>query len=153
MPKVKVIESTIVAKDRDNRSATEKVASAVGSEEEAHRKLLCITSGKYCTDDTNEKFHNGSGRTLNIPKIIYPGHVPGPSYNGAVTIGKACKGNHCYTPISNKAFTEANNQINMNIPFHNPSLLRPGNNTVHVPIKKYTNNGINYGPFNIDILE
>jgi len=153
MTKVKVMPSENPVKDRDNRSASEKVASAIGSEEAAHRELLCITSGQYCTDDTNEKFNNGSGRTLNIPKIIYPGHVPGPSYNGGVTIGKPCKGNHCYTPMSNKSFTEANNQVNMNIPFHNPSLLRPGNNTVNVPIKKYTNNGINYGPFNIDILE
>ena len=46
----------------------------------------------------NNNNPNREGRTLNVPKIAIPGKVPGPSYNGAVTIGEPCVGGHCPVP-------------------------------------------------------
>ena len=135
---------------RTNVSPKDIIKDKEQTEKQAHDKLMCLVAGKNCPV---EDFQVGSGRTIHIPKLIYPGTVPGPSYNGGVTIGEPCKGNHCYIPVSNKVFTEASNRVNMDIPFHNPSLYRPGNNSVKLPIKKYTNNGLNHGPFNIDILQ
>ena len=42
----------------------------------------------------------GSGRTINVPKIADTSTVPGPSFNGAVTIGEPCVGGHCAVPAT-----------------------------------------------------
>ena len=54
---------------------------------------------------------NGYGRTLNVPKVLPAGVVPGPSYNGAVTIGEPCEGPHCAIPVK----PTTNNYISQNL--------------------------------------
>ena len=110
---------------RTNVSPKDIIKDKEQTEKQAHDKLMCLVAGKNCPV---EDFQVGSGRTIHIPKLIYPGTVPGPSYNGGVTIGEPCKGNHCYIPVL-KSFYFA--RVNMDIPFHNPSLGSPGNNMLN----------------------
>lgn len=98
----------------------------------------------------------GHGRTLNVPKVLPPGRVPGPSFNGAHTIGEPCVGGHCAVPVK----PTVGHMINQNLRSANPPKgaltvypwsYRLGNSSDNVPgLVKYTNdNALNRGPFNI----
>jgi len=98
----------------------------------------------------------GLGRTLNVPKVLPPGRVPGPSYNGAHTIGEPCIGGHCAVPVE----PTVGHMINQNLRSANPPKgaltvypwsYRLGNSSDNVPgLVKYTNdNNLNKGPFNM----
>ena len=68
----------------------------------AEGKINTIESFTNREKNLNVKYNNmsnnsGYGRTLNVPKVLPAGVLPGPSYNGAVTIGEPCKGGHCST--------------------------------------------------------
>lgn len=140
--------SEVPAGNQSTKSIKDTLSSQMSKEEEAHKKFLCLVAGENCV---KEDFTGQGGRTLNIPKNPIPGKVPGPTYNGAITIGRKCTGDHCSVPVSREVFNEVSLRSNREIPFHSPSLYRPGNNTVNVPLKKYTNTGLNKGPFNIDV--
>ena len=62
----------------------------------------------------------GGGRTLNIPKYLPAGEIPGPSYNNAVSIGAECNGPHCSSPIS---------PTSLKFYPQNPSMVRLGNSS------------------------
>ena len=49
------------------------------------------------------------GRTINIPKYLPEGVVPGASFNNANTIGEQCIGSHCGISIKPTAFDYMNN--------------------------------------------
>ena len=97
----------------------------------------------------------GGGRTLNIPKTLPPNEVPGPSYNGAVTIGEPCQGGHCSIHVT----PTVNNLINNNLKSANPppgatinypGTNRLGNNHIEMSgIQSYSGTENNPGPFNI----
>jgi hypothetical protein len=94
----------------------------------------------------------GGGRTINVPKV-YNGSVPGPSFNGAVTIGQACDGGHCSIPITPTTDNMIHNALNSNTPGANvsyPGTNRLGNNSFDMPgIQAYDGTAINSGPFNL----
>ena len=106
----------------------------------------------------NNQGINRGGRTLNVPKIAIPGKVPGPSYNGAVTIGEPCKGPHCPVP----AEPTAGYMTYQNLRSANPpkgaltqyaSTDRPGNNSDTVPGLGVfrSRSKTNPGPFRIHV--
>lgn len=151
--------------DTSSDSPTDMVNKKLKENDYENNSLLDLTQGRYKTyEDFKNKSdvplykssENGYGRTLNVPKQLPAGVVPGPSFNGAVTIGKKCKGNHCSIPVlptsynminRNAQNTEIGNSLN-----YYPSTYRLGNNSDIIPgITKYTNNGLNSGPFNIDV--
>ena len=140
--------SEVSVGNQSTKNVKDKLSSQMNKEEEAHKKFLCLVAGENCV---KEDFTGQGGRTLNIPRNPVAGKVPGATYNGGVTIGRKCRGKHCSVPVSRTIFNEVSMIANREIPFHSPSLYRPGNNTVNVPLKKYTNTGMNKGPFNIDI--
>ena len=98
---------------------------------------------------------SGGGRTLNIPKLLPPNQVPGPSYNGAVTIGEACQGGHCSIPVTPlDSNLIHNNLLSANPPpganINYPGVNRLGNNHLEMPgIHAYVGTEENPGPFNI----
>ena len=55
----------------------------------------------------------GSGRTINVPKTSPPNTVPGPSFNGAVTIGEACNGPWCSIPVTPTVSNMVNNNLTL----------------------------------------
>jgi len=63
----------------------------------------------------------GGGRTLQIPKYLPAGEIPGPSYNNAVSIGAECNGPHCSSPIS---------PTSPKFYPQNPSMVRLGNSSL-----------------------
>lgn len=86
----------------------------------------------------NNNNPNREGRTLNVPKIAVPGKVPGPSYNGAVTIGEPCVGGHCPVPAEpTVGYMTYQNLRSANPPpgalTQYASTYRPGNNSDTVP--------------------
>tara|TARA_Y100000991_G_C21946479_1_gene337679 strand:- start:475 stop:897 length:423 start_codon:yes stop_codon:yes gene_type:complete len=102
---------------------------------------------------------NTYGRTLNVPKELPAGILPGPSYNGGVTIGEKCSGAHCSIPVTpTSGYMVYNNLRSANPPkealYHYPSTYRLGNNSdINPNIAKYTGTRLNPGPFNIEVRE
>tara|TARA_B110000208_G_scaffold47918_1_gene63445 strand:- start:622 stop:1293 length:672 start_codon:yes stop_codon:yes gene_type:complete len=101
-----------------------------------------------------------NGRTLNIPKSLPAGILPGPSYNGAQTIGEKCVGPHCSIPVTpTSGFYNYYNLRSANPPegalYHSPSTYRLGNSSDTNPsLTQFSNgSGTNYGPFNITAIE
>lgn len=94
----------------------------------------------------------GGGRTINMPKIDI-GSMPGPSFNGAVTIGAACEGGHCSIPITPTTTNMIHNALNSSTPYANvsyPGTDRLGNNSFNMPgIQSYEGTSLNSGPFNL----
>ena len=140
--------SEVQAGNQSTRNIKDTLTTQMSKEEEAHKQFLCLLAGENCV---KEDFTGQGGRTLNIPRNPIAGKVPGPTYNNGITIGRKCAGEHCGVPVSRSIFNEVSTSNNRKIPFHSPSLYRPGNNTVNIPLKKYKNSGLNKGPFNIDI--
>lgn len=151
-------------------SPTDIANKLIKKNDKKNNSIVNFTEGKYNNiENFNNKEKNrssyynmsgqdnGYGRTLNVPKTLPAGVVPGPSYNGAVTIGEPCVGPHCSIPIN----PTSNYMINKNLIKgktprealnHYPSTYRLGNNSDIMPgIGKYTNNGLNKGPYNIDV--
>lgn len=97
----------------------------------------------------------GSGRTLNVPKTLPPNTVPGPSFNGAVTVGEACVGSHCSIPVTPLVSNMVNVNLNSANPppganVHYPGTDRLGNSGLQMPgIKSYVGTKLNHGPHNI----
>lgn len=161
--------------DTTSLSPTDQANADIKKGEEADNAIINLTQGKY-TKQNVETFVSGEnnlnkyymskinqtgyGRTLNVPKELPAGVIPGPSYNGAVTIGEKCKGPHCAIPVNpttsymvKKNLTSARPPPSAN--HHFPSTYRLGNNT-ELPqgMNKYENkNSLNSGPFNIDVFE
>lgn len=98
---------------------------------------------------------SGGGRTLNVPKTLPPNTVPGPSYNGAVTIGEPCQGGHCSIPVTPLDSNLIHNNLRSANPppgatINYPGTNRLGNNHLEMPgIKQYVGTEANPGPFNI----
>lgn len=91
------------------------------------------------------------GRTINIPKEVLPGVLPGPSFNGAITIGEKCVGDYCSIPITPTAPVYASNY---SYPYNYVGSYRPGNSSdIYPAIQKYVapKGSVNYGPFNIEV--
>lgn len=103
---------------------------------------------------TSNSSLKGYGRTINVPKVLPPGQIPGSSYNGAVTIGQPCVGMHCSVPITPTIQGMYDNLRSANPP---PGALsqigpqyRPGNNSdIYPNLISYSGTSLNYGPFNI----
>ena len=101
------------------------------------------------------KSQRGSGRTINVPKTSPPNTVPGPSFNGAVTIGEACNGPWCSVPVTptttnmtNQNLLSANPPPGANVQY--PGTDRLGNNWFAMPgVSEYVGTQLNPGPFNI----
>lgn len=97
----------------------------------------------------------GGGRTLNIPKVLPPNQVPGPSYNGAVTIGEPCVGGHCSIPVTPQVSNMIHNNLLSADPppganINYPGTDRLGNNSIQMPgIQDYAGTENNPGPFDI----
>lgn len=102
-----------------------------------------------------KRTQKGSGRTLNVPKVLEPGIIPGPTHNGAVTVGEACVGAHCSIPVTptvanyvNKNLMSASPPPQGNVMY--PGTNRLGNNSQNMPgISDYVGTALNHGPFNI----
>ena len=97
----------------------------------------------------------GSGRTINVPKTHPTNSVPGPSFNGAVTIGETCIGSHCAMPVEPTATNMINNNLNSANPppganVHYPGTDRLGNSSLSMPgINNYIGTQLNHGPHRI----
>ena len=97
----------------------------------------------------------GCGRTINVPKTHPTNSVPGPSFNGAVTIGETCIGTHCAMPVEPTATNMINNNLNSANPppganVHYPGTDRLGNSSLLMPaINDYVGTKLNHGPHRI----
>lgn len=97
---------------------------------------------------------SGSGRTINIPKELPSGVIPGSSFNNGNTIGSPCLGSHCGVSITPTAYNY-NNRIIPSIEGSPPGVKsqinnfdRLGNNTSHEGnFNIYTGTKLNSGPF------
>lgn len=153
-------------------SPSDKVNSQIMKSEKKNNAIINLTEGRV-SNIKLEEFKNKeknidpyyimsgkktNGRTLNVPKSMPAGRIPGHSYNGAVTIGAPCKGPHCSVPVPPTAAY----MTNVNLRSANPppgaltqfaSTHRLGNNSdLNVGIGKYVNGTAqNPGPFNIDV--
>ncbi len=110
----------------------------------------------YIESNNFNPFHQGLGRTLNVPKISAPGTVPGPSYNGGEYIGEKCVGNHCSTPIEPTLKGWASNLKTFNSSvgtYHLPGTYRPGNSSDIPPNIVRINNISNLGPYNLEVIQ
>jgi hypothetical protein len=98
---------------------------------------------------------SGGGRTLNIPKYLPTNKIPGPSYNGAVTIGEVCQGVHCSIPVTPTSENLIHNNLQSANPppgatLNYPGTNRFGNNQINMPgVHTYSGTENNPGPFNI----
>ena len=118
------------------------------TQQKTNNNALYLSSGK------NPKA-TGGGRTLNIPKTLPVNQVPGPSYNGAVTIGEACIGAHCSIPVTPQVSNMINNNLRSANPppgaiINYPGTVRLGNNSFNMPgVQDYVGTETNPGPFEI----
>lgn len=100
------------------------------------------------------KIQHGSGRTIDIPKELPTGSIPGPSFNNAWTTGEACSGPHCGTPLDPTPESYA-----ANLPVDSPGRTdivgtdRLGNNAQAIPgVSTYTGTETNFGPFTLQTM-
>ena len=152
-------------------SPTDQASADIENADKKNRAIIDFTQGKVSELETFSNKNNlntyynmsninqtGYGRTLNIPKELPAGVIPGPSYNGAVTIGEKCVGPHCSIPVNPTTSYMIKKNLQSAGPHHvqhYPSTYRLGNNT-ELPqgMSKYTNkNSLNNGPFNIDVID
>ena len=107
----------------------------------------------------NKKIRNrnkkGGGRTINVPKELPVGQIPGPSFNGALTIGEKCLGGHCSIPVDPLTSNFTNNNLKSANPplkgtFHYQGTNRLGNSQLNMPgVSQYIGTELNHGSFNI----
>ena len=166
--------------DASSASPADKVNQQVSNSLNSDKLILDITLGKIGINlnkhvpDNLHKFYEDfyinkkkkkshynimtdtNGRTLNVPKSLPAGLIPGPSYNGAVTIGEPCVGPHCSIPVTpTSGYYTYYNLRSANPPsgaiYHSPSTYRLGNSSDrNNALSAFTNGvGSNYGPFNI----
>jgi len=164
-PKVSANESSSSPGDQANAS--------INSDNARSEALLNLTEGKVNNVNLNQlggkiyrkrrlkktkkrvRKQKGSGRTLNIPKELPSVSIPGPTYNGGLTIGEKCIGGHCSIPIDPLTSNYTNNNLkSANSPlkatYHYQGTDRLGNSQVQMPgVNKYTGTTINHGNFNI----
>ncbi len=101
----------------------------------------------------------GYGRTINVPKVLPPGQIPPPSFNGAHTIGEKCVGKHCSVPVEPTLAGMSRNLLSANPPAQAmsmyPGTYRPGNSSDKLPTIVYYNHGTatNHGPYNIEVMQ
>ena len=101
------------------------------------------------------KKQKAGGRTINVPKKLPIGKIPGPSFNGALTIGEKCLGGHCSIPVDPLTSNFTNNNLKSANPplkgsFHYQGTNRLGNSQLIMPgVESYNGTEINYGKFNI----
>lgn len=160
--------------DASSLSPVDQANKSIKENEEADNAIINLTQGKYTkknvetfvtkNNNVNKYYMNtnqtGYGRTLNVPKELPAGIIPGPSYNGAISVGEKCVGPHCAIPVNptTSYMVKKNLKSAGPPPFathHFPSTYRLGNNT-EIPqgMSKYENkNSLNSGPFNIDVFE
>ena len=95
--------------------------------------------------------NKSNGRTLNIPKILPAGQVPCASYNGAITIGKKCVGQHCSIPVKPTSAYMTN--VNLRSAKPPPGALTQYSNTFRLGNNTEKNPGIvKYGEkYNIEV--
>lgn len=97
----------------------------------------------------------GRGRTINVPKNHSTVTVPKASFNGAITTGETCIGNHCAMPVTPTATNYVSNNLSSANPapggnLHIPGTDRLGNNHVTFPgSSAYSGSELNHGPHNI----
>jgi len=152
-------------------SPTDQASADIEKADKKDNAIINLTQGKVSELETFSSKNNlntyynmsninqtGYGRTLNIPKELPAGVIPGPSYNGAVTIGEKCVGPHCSIPVNPTTSYMIKHNLASAGPHHvqhYPSTYRLGNNT-ELPqgMSKYSNsNSLNNGPFNIDVMD
>ena len=120
------------------------------AQQASDNQLLDLSSGRAPEDG-----QIAGGRTLNIPKTTPHHKLPGPSYNGAVTIGEPCQGGHCSLPVTPSDSNLIHNNLRSANPppgatVNYPGTNRLGNNSLKMPgIDNYTGTESNPGPFNI----
>jgi len=164
-----------------SKTPSDQLNQGLENKQKSENSLIDLTEGKIVYEETNLKqlggkytfynknniYHNsimtkkqtGSGRTLNIPKTHPTNTVPGPSFNGAITIGESCKGQHCSIPVTpttanliNKNLNTANPPPGANV--HYPGTNRLGNSSMEMPgVTKYTGTSLNRGPHNINCVQ
>jgi hypothetical protein len=149
-----------------SKSPSEQINNAVQDSESKNNSIINLTQGKI--NMVTEKFANleknkqdlmsfyditelGLGRTLNVPKRLPPGQIPGPSYNGAVTTGERCVGGHCSIPIDPN-YKGIISSLKANAPrgfvYQLPATYRPGNSSDKLPgLQNYEGTVNNPGPF------
>lgn len=136
-----------------SKSPSDLVNEQVKESEKQNNFILNLTEGKA---NMREPFTtvapNTYGRTLNVPKVLPPGQIPGPSYNNAMSIGEKCSGIHCGMAIDPTTTGYISN-IYSAAKYHFQSMNRPGNNTEHLPwLKTYTGTETNYGPYAFSVV-
>ena len=139
-----------ISNDSYGSSMNQSISQQDNSEKNSLRDLY-LALGKIPVG-----FQKGSGRTLNIPKELPIGVIPGSSFNNGNTIGAPCLGSHCGISITPTAYNY-NNRVIPNIDGSPPginsqvgNLDRLGNNTSHENnFNNYIGNNINTGPFKI----
>jgi hypothetical protein len=134
-----------------SKSPSDLVNEQVKDSERQNNFIINLTEGKA---NMREKFTDGYGRTLNVPKVLPVGEIPGPSFNNAMYIGEKCVGNHCGLSIDPSVTNYIANLHNTpsGAKYHFQSTLRPGNNSESLPwLKTYTGTTVNYGPYAFNV--
>lgn len=156
-----------------SKSPADTAFEILNKQDVSNNSLISLTEGKHkrVTENflpTQEKnlptyynmsYKNTFGRTVNIPKNVVPGVIPGPSYNGGLYMGEPCVGPHCPIPVEPTSYqynfvnlrsAEAPNDAYLMY----QSIPRMGNNTDDIRgLTTYKGTPTNPGPFNIIVRE
>ncbi len=149
--------------NESSASPGDQANDAINRADAKNLDLINLTEGRVKKIDLNQlggkrknkKKQKGGGRTVNVPKQLPPGKIPGPSYNGGLTIGEKCIGAHCSIPIDPLTSNLTNNNLKSANPplkgtFHYQGTNRVGNSQLNMPgVNSYEGTSINYGKFNI----
>ena len=139
-----------------SKSPSDLVNQQVRESEKQNNFVLNLTEGKA---NMREPFTtvapNSYGRTLNVPKVLPPGQIPGPSFNNALYVGEKCRGIHCGLAVDPTvtSYISKLHSLPGSARYHFQSMNRPGNNTENLPwLKTYTGTAINYGPYAFEVV-
>ena len=140
------------ANDAINKDSAKSLALINLTEGRKSNINLSQLGGKVKRKNKNKK---GGGRTINVPKNLPVGQIPGPSFNGALTIGEKCVGGHCAIPVDPLTSNFTNSNLKSANPplkatFHYQGTNRLGNSQLKMPgVEQYVGTKINHGLFNI----
>jgi hypothetical protein len=137
--------------NNDNAKNLALIQLTEGTKKNINLKQL----GGKAKNKNKNKNKKGGGRTINVPKELPVGQIPGPSFNGALTIGEKCVGGHCAIPVDPLTSNFTNNNLKSANPplkgtFHYQGTNRLGNSQLKMPgVEQYIGTKLNNGSFNI----
>lgn len=151
-PKVETTESSASPGDQANE--------AINNADAKNLALINLTEGRVKSISLEQlggkkKKQKAGGRTINVPKELSKGVIPGASFNGAITIGEKCVGGHCSIPIDPLTSNLTNSNLQSANPpekalVHYQGTNRLGNSNLDMPgVNNYEGTSLNYGKFNI----